>query len=185
MQPVTAFACFFLLTASCTTTRVQKGITDREIAAINENGGEAELRLSDGFGPKDSFANSVGRPVEATRVTFTPATVTWTDTAGTAHSTQRELVRGVEYLSPGFPRLRGFLEGIGIGLLPGLTLGAAWALACNFPGGSPNGVPGEPAANCGLDPAAFGLMLGMVGVVVGGIAGALHGHHDVVRLDAR
>lgn len=134
-------ACaLFLLAAACTTTHV---------LALPAEGAPLQ---SANFGLRDRSAKLKLREKESFEVSSIALDQTaadFQDAARRRRSVPLAAVEEIKYLSPDHPRLRGFVEGAGIGLLSGAAGG--FALGAAFDAGK---------CNCAAPPASGGLRRG-------------------------
>jgi hypothetical protein len=89
----------------------------------------------------------------------------------------------LKYLSPEKPRIRGFWDGAGIGVLAGALGGVAIGVASGNDSPCPRGSEQYfcLSATRGEKALIFGVVLGLLGTAVGAAIGAIVGHHDQVE----
>jgi len=156
----------FLAAAGCTTTYVvQRPPTSAQVSSFNASLREREvkLRLAD-------------REVRGRDLTL-GAEAAWTDAGGQPQRVPLEALQSARFLSPGYPRWRGALEGAAFGVLTGAALGAAIGFASGDDTCPATGwcfLRFSASQKAGL----FAIGIGAVGLLAGFIAGGLRGHHD-------
>jgi hypothetical protein len=156
-------ACaLFLLATACTTTQVlvlpAEG-SPLQSANFGLRDRSAKLKLRE----KESF--------EVSSIALDQTAADFQDKAGLRRSVPLAAVEEIKYLSPDHPRLRGLLEGAGIGFLSGAVGGFAIGAAA-----------GAGKCDCAGPPASIvlGVAGATLGLLAGGAIGAGYGHHDAI-----
>jgi hypothetical protein len=152
------------LAAACTSTQALRLPTDEaQLEYLNKTLRDqpAKLKLRE------------DKPFDVFSLSLDETTVRYKDAGGGEHSVPLDAVREINYLAPEHPRWAGARDGGLIGLaLAGVT-GAIVGLSLGDD--RPDVILGFSA----VDKAIFlGAAAGLVGMIGGGLFGALSGHHD-------
>jgi hypothetical protein len=160
-------AALLLLLVGCTT--VHRLEADPHLSTIDR---DAQVRFND------------GRRIHSPYVEITGDAVHF-EQDGAPVRAPLEAVQSVRWQSPESHR-RGALEGAGIGLLTGATLGAILAFASADDSCTPQGSQNwfscvGPRFSAGQKAAIFAVPLGVVGSVAGALGGSI-GRHDELQI---
>src|SRR5476649_2052859 len=154
-----------LLAASCTSTQALRLPADEaQLKYVNETVRDqpAKLKLKE----NKTFA--------VFSLSLDETTARYKDAEGGEHSVALDSVGEIKYLAPGHPRWAGSRDGGLIGLGMGVVAGSIIGFSLGD-----DSCQGFCIKFSAADKALFlGAAAGLLGMIAGGVAGALYGHHD-------